>query len=119
MNIAKFLRTPFYRTPPVTASLNASLRKSDHDEAVVQRCFVKRLTQVKKRRHRCFPMNFAKFLTTPFFRTSPVAAPNRSRRPEVFCKNGALRNFVKITGKHLFQGLFFNKVLRSVVLWIP
>ena len=107
MNIAKFLRTPFYRTPPVTASLNASLRKSDHAEAVVQRYFVKRLTQVKKR---CFPMNFAKFLATPFFRTSPVAAPNRSRRPEVFCKNGALRNFAKITGKHLFQGLFFNKV---------
>ena len=72
MNIAKFLRTPFYRTPPVTASLNASLKKSDHAEAVVQRSFVKRLTQVKKR---CFPINFAKFLATPFFTTSPVAAP--------------------------------------------
>ena len=34
----------------------------------------------------------------------------RSSRPEVFCKNGALRNFTTFTGKHLCQGLFFNKV---------
>ena len=30
---------------------------------------------LKRLRHRCFPVNFAKFLTTPFFyRTPPVAA---------------------------------------------
>ena len=34
----------------------------------------------------------------------------RSSRPEVFCKNGVLRNFAKFTGKHLCQSLFFNKV---------
>ena len=34
----------------------------------------------------------------------------RSSRPEVFCKNGVLRNFAKFTGKHLYQSLFFNKV---------
>ena len=34
----------------------------------------------------------------------------RSSRPEVFCKNGVLRNFVKLTRKHLCQSLFFNKV---------
>ena len=33
-----------------------------------------------------------------------------SSRPEVFCKKGVLRNFAKFTGKHLCQGLFFNKV---------
>ena len=33
----------------------------------------------------------------------------RSSRPEVFCKKGVLRNFAKFTGKHLCQGLFFNK----------
>ena len=27
--------------------------------------------------------------------------------PEVFCKKGALRNFVKLTVKHLCQSLFF------------
>ena len=34
----------------------------------------------------------------------------RSSRPEVFYKKGVLRNFVKFIGKHLYQGLFFNKV---------
>ena len=34
----------------------------------------------------------------------------RSSRPEVFCKKGALRNFAKLTGQHLCQSLFFNKV---------
>ena len=34
----------------------------------------------------------------------------RSSRPEVFRKKGALRNFAKFTGKHLWQRLFFNKV---------
>ena len=40
---------------------------------------------------------------------------SRSRRPEVFCKKDALRNFPKFTGKHLCLRLFFNKVadLRS------
>ena len=33
-----------------------------------------------------------------------------SSRPEVFCKDGVLKNFAKCTGKHLCQGLFFNKV---------
>ena len=31
-------------------------------------------------------------------------------RPEVFCKKDFLRNFAKLTGKHLCQGLFYNKV---------
>ena len=35
---------------------------------------------------------------------------SRSNRPEVFCEKGFLRNFVKFTGKHLCQSLFFNKV---------
>ena len=34
----------------------------------------------------------------------------RSSRPEVFCKKGVLKNFAQFTGKHLCQGLFFNKV---------
>ena len=34
----------------------------------------------------------------------------RSSRPEVFCKKGFLENIAKFTGKHLCQGLFFNKV---------
>ena len=34
----------------------------------------------------------------------------RSRRPDVFCEKGVLKNSAKFTGKHLFQSLFFNKV---------
>ena len=33
----------------------------------------------------------------------------RSSHPEVFCKKGVPRNFAKLTGKHLCQGLFFDK----------
>ena len=28
----------------------------------------------------------------------------------MFCKNGVLKNFAKLTGKHLCQNLFFKKV---------
>ena len=44
---------------------------------------------------------------------SPVslkhAANLRSNHPEVLCKKGVLRNFAKLTGKHLHQS-FFNKI---------
>ena len=35
---------------------------------------------------------------------------SRNSRPGVFCKKGVLRNIERFTGKHLRQGLFFNKV---------
>ena len=31
-------------------------------------------------------------------------------RPEVLCKNSIVKNFVNFAGKHLCQGLFFNKL---------
>ena len=34
----------------------------------------------------------------------------RSSRPDVFCKQGVLRNFAKFTGKHLCQSRFINRV---------
>ena len=34
----------------------------------------------------------------------------RSNRLEVLCRKSVLRNFAKLTGKHLCQSLFFNKV---------
>ena len=45
----------------------------------------------------------APFLTLP-------DGTNRSSRSVVFCKKGVLKNFTKVTGKHLCQSLFFNKV---------
>ena len=35
---------------------------------------------------------------------------NRSSRPKVFYKKDVLRNFAKLTGKHLCQSLFLSKV---------
>ena len=34
--------------------------------------------------------------------------------PEVFCKNGVLRNFAKFSGKHLCESLFFNKACNFI-----
>ena len=34
----------------------------------------------------------------------------KSSCPEVLCKKGLLKHFAKFTGKHLCQGLIFNKV---------
>ena len=40
----------------------------------------------------------------------------KSGRPDVFCKKGVLRNFVKFLGKHLCQSLYFNKVAGLTLL---
>ena len=42
------------------------------------------------------------------------AAPDKSSRPEVFCKKGVLRNFSLFTEKHLCQRLFFKESLAQV-----
>ena len=39
-----------------------------------------------------------------------VLSYTRSSRQDVFCEKDVLRNFIKFTGKHLCQSLFFNKV---------
>ena len=36
--------------------------------------------------------------------------PNRSIRSQMFYRIGALKNFTKFTGKHLYRSLFFDKV---------
>ena len=49
----------------------------------------------------------------------PKNNSDKSSHPEVFCKNGVLKNFAKFTRKHLCQSLFFNKVatLLKKILW--
>ena len=38
--------------------------------------------------------------------------PSSQKQPsELFCQKGVLKNFAKFTGKHLYQSLFFNKVV--------
>ena len=39
---------------------------------------------------------------------------SKNSRPEVYCKEGFLKNFAKFTGKHLRPSLFFNRLKR---LW--
>ena len=41
---------------------------------------------------------------------------NRSSRPEVFYEKGVVRNFAKLTGKHLCQSLFLNTVQPATLL---
>ena len=51
------------------------------------------------------------FSTTLMYETLRISTTiKRSSHPEVFCIKGVLRNFAKFTGKHLYQGLLFNKV---------
>ena len=58
--------------------INESEKNMEFTEAVVQKCSVKKAwpaTLLKKRLwHRCFPVNFVKFLRTPIYRTPLVAA---------------------------------------------
>ena len=41
----------------------------------------------------------------------------RRSRPEVFCKNGVVRNFAKFTGKQLYQSLFLMAQVFSCEFW--
>ena len=87
----------------------------------------------KNHMQRCFDMpepKFHKKLTCVMLDHSPQTTFHRkiiynffwiylgrSSRPEVFCKKGVLRNIAKLTGKHLCQSLFFNKVSGLCKKW--
>ena len=72
-------------------------------------------TLLKKRLwHRCFPVNFAKFLRTLFFYRAPLGNCFWSSRSHMFYKVGVLKNLAKFTEKHLCCSLFSN---RPATLW--
>ena len=50
------------------------------------------------------------FTNISSFRKFPHVIERSHTLTDAFCKKGALRNFVKFTGKHLCQSLFFDKV---------
>ena len=58
-------------------------------------------------------VSFSLLSPPPVFLSHAVSHINNSRRSHWRCsvKKGVLRNFAKITGKHLRQSLFFNKLL--------
>ena len=51
-----------------------------------------------------------KYLLQAVIRTLTNIYDDHPDHPEVFCKEGVLRSFAKFIGKHLYHGLFFNKV---------
>ena len=60
-------------------------------------------------------MKIAKFLRTPILQIISERVlwkfkDEQKQASRIVCKKGVLRNFTKFTGKHLCQGLFFNKV---------
>ena len=63
--------------------------------------------------YRCFPGHFEKPVRAAECQSHPIVRKFlvnfRSSRPEVFSKKRVHKNFAKFTGKHLCQGLFFNK----------
>ena len=70
-------------------------------------------TLLKKRLwHRCFPVNFAKFLRTPFRKNTSgrLLLSKRFVPSEVFYKKGVLKKIQQFTGKRLFQSLSLNNV---------
>ena len=60
--------------------------------------------------HKCFPVNLAKFLRTPFLQNTSgrllLLLAFQKQPPEVFYEKGVLENFVKFTGKHLWFAKF-------------
>ena len=63
----------------------------------------------------CNLVSFQKLLSSNLLIKSIMSTPrthshDRSSRQVVFCKKGVLINLTKITGKHLCQSLFFNKL---------
>ena len=75
--------------------------------AINQHCYTLAVSEIS----RCFPTGAGiMFLSsTGLPLRNQNIGMNRSSRPEVFCKKGFLRNFIKFTGKHLCQSFFFNK----------
>ena len=65
--------------------------------------------------HRCFPVNFEKFLRTPFVtehvrRLLLVIMILLEAITEMFCKKGVLQNFSKFTGKYQCSSLILIKL---------
>ena len=48
--------------------------------------------------------------THPSYNNESDQDEPKKQPPEVFCKKGTLRNFVKLTVNHLCQSLFFKKL---------
>ena len=99
--------------------ITISKKKKKISRKIVQwRPLIRKVQVLKKLYQESFPRSFRNSLVILFshysFEQLPLQFHNdncfRSSCSKVFCKKGLLRNYVKFTGKHLYQSLFFNKV---------
>ena len=54
--------------------------------------------------------------THPSYNDGSDQDEQQKQPPEVFCKKGVLRNFAKLTVKHLCLSLFFNNFIKKETL---
>ena len=101
-NYAKVLITPILYTETTLEAYLESSRRSTMDYFCKNN---QRLKAFNNFRKNASSQMFDRVLNTPL-----SSKKVRSSCPEVLCKKGVLRNFVKFTGKYLCQGLIFNKV---------
>ena len=79
------------------------------------------LTKAKgKIHHKCFPGNIPKCSELLFLKLVQFNCYHRSlcyywqkQPPEVFYEKVVLKKFAKVTGKHMYQSVYFNKVAGS------
>ena len=109
VNIAKFLKTPTLKNICERLLLLIAIFSQENNH--MQRCFD--LPEPKLHQKLTCVMLVHSPQTT-FHRTIIYNFVwiylGRSSRPDVFCKKGDLKNVAKLTGKHLCQSIFFNKV---------
>ena len=104
VNFAKFLRTTF-----LTENLWWLLLKTDKCVVDTKLLFKKLELSTSKLDWSFYIVSIARKKVRAMICWMKFSS-SRSSHPDVFCKEGALGNFAKFTGKHLCQSLFFNKV---------
>ena len=105
----KFVRETFYRTPEAVGTLLEILQNSQENTCARASFLIKsqasglRPATLLRLWYWCFPMNFGKFLRTPFSQNTSW------QLLLIVLWKVSLTNFTKCTGKQLFQSPFLNK----------
>ena len=118
-NLQNFYNTLFYRTPLVAALDCLRDKFSEYPRDIILGISIivcsipQHFLWFKNYRLCWFLILFLAFLllvTKESMLKSTQTYCLEKQPPEVFYEKGVLRNFKKLTGKHLYQSLFFNKV---------
>ena len=133
INVFSFGLIYFFRSSHQRCSVNKKVFLEISQNYQENTC-LRPATLLKKRLwHRCFPVNFVKFLRTPFLQNTSgwlllfffsqteyqakkswalniLKKIDRSSHRRCSIRKGVLRNFAKLTRKHLCRSFFFNTV---------